>query len=94
MRIVEGLRRDIAVDVGLLRGEMEHSRNDISSFAEMVVRERATVIWSPVFKDSGVRHVTDERVLVRQRQGVPTHRTPMSWGVRVVLSLWGCLVAR
>jgi len=41
VNLVEGLRRDIVMDVGLLRTEMEHSRNDISSLAEMVVRERA-----------------------------------------------------
>merc|ERR1712135_192601 len=42
VNLVEGLRRDIVMDVGLLRTEMEHSRNDISSLAEMVVRERAS----------------------------------------------------
>ena len=38
--LVEGLRRDTVMDVGLLRTEMGHSRNIISSLAEMVVKKK------------------------------------------------------
>ena len=37
--LVEGLRRDIVMDIRLLRTEMGRSRNDISSLAEMVVEK-------------------------------------------------------
>jgi len=42
VRLVEGLRRDIVMDIRLLRTEMGRSRNVISSLAEMVVGKRAS----------------------------------------------------
>ena len=40
--LAEGLRRDIVMDIRLLRTEMGRSRNVISSLAEMVVGKRAS----------------------------------------------------
>jgi len=40
--LVVGLRRDIVMDIRLLRTEMGRPRNDISSLAEMDVGKRAS----------------------------------------------------